>query len=85
MQALQVVLSAPFAPLSGLTATAMPRSTDPGADIPWIVVSPDAPPVELFSDLLGTIQRLIVSAIRNELAVLVPARVTTLPEVIVPE
>ncbi|KAL0418866.1 UNVERIFIED_CONTAM: hypothetical protein Sradi_1300100 [Sesamum radiatum] len=35
--------------------TAAPRSTDLGADIHKIIVSPNALPVELSSDLLGTI------------------------------
>ncbi|KAL0462583.1 UNVERIFIED_CONTAM: hypothetical protein Slati_0145900 [Sesamum latifolium] len=50
-----------------------------------ISVSPDAPPVELSLNLLGTIQQMITSAIREQLAVLVPARVTTPSEVTVPE
>ncbi|KAL0318591.1 UNVERIFIED_CONTAM: hypothetical protein Sangu_2015300 [Sesamum angustifolium] len=58
----------------------MTRSIDPGTDIPRIVVSPDAPPVELFFDLLRTIQQMIALAIRKQLVVLVPARVATLPE-----
>ncbi|KAL0386809.1 UNVERIFIED_CONTAM: hypothetical protein Sradi_2562700 [Sesamum radiatum] len=48
-QALQVGLSAPFAPLSGSTMTATPRSTYLATDIPRILVSLDAPPVELAS------------------------------------
>ncbi|KAL0442190.1 UNVERIFIED_CONTAM: hypothetical protein Sradi_0157900 [Sesamum radiatum] len=55
-QALQVISSALFAPASGSTTTTTPMSTDPGTDIPRIIVSPDAPPVELSLDLLGTIQ-----------------------------
>ncbi|KAL0441083.1 UNVERIFIED_CONTAM: hypothetical protein Sradi_0047200 [Sesamum radiatum] len=81
-QALQVVSSAPFVPLFGSTANVTPRSIDPGKDIPRIVVSSDAPPVELSLDLLRTIQQMIVLAIPEQLAVLVPARVATLPEMI---
>ncbi|KAL0339597.1 UNVERIFIED_CONTAM: hypothetical protein Sradi_4476500 [Sesamum radiatum] len=67
-QALQVISSTPFTPLSGSTTTAMPRSTDPTMDTHRIIVSPDAPLVELSSDLLGTIQQMIASVIREQLA-----------------
>ncbi|KAL0423654.1 UNVERIFIED_CONTAM: hypothetical protein Sradi_0900200 [Sesamum radiatum] len=77
-QALQVISSTPLAPLPGATTTY--RSTDLDTDIPRIIVSLDASPVELSSDLLGTIQQMIASAIRKQLAVLAPARVTTPPK-----
>ncbi|KAL0402074.1 UNVERIFIED_CONTAM: hypothetical protein Slati_4237300 [Sesamum latifolium] len=41
-QALQVVPSAPLAPLSRIAATTTPRSTDPAIDTPRITVTPDA-------------------------------------------
>ncbi|KAL0446077.1 UNVERIFIED_CONTAM: hypothetical protein Slati_1735600 [Sesamum latifolium] len=46
-QALQVVPSAPLTSLSGMTTTAMPRSTEPAANTPRIIATQDAPPVEL--------------------------------------
>ncbi|KAL0313803.1 UNVERIFIED_CONTAM: hypothetical protein Sangu_2224700 [Sesamum angustifolium] len=63
----------------------MPRSVDPGTDIPRIVISTDAPLIELSSDLLGTIQQMIASIIHEQLAILVPTRVTTPPEIIAPK
>ncbi|KAL0461264.1 UNVERIFIED_CONTAM: hypothetical protein Slati_0014000 [Sesamum latifolium] len=65
--------------------TATPRSADLVADAPRITISSDAPPVELSSNLLETIQHMIASAISKQLAVLVPARATTPSEVAVPE
>ncbi|KAL0444750.1 UNVERIFIED_CONTAM: hypothetical protein Slati_2197700 [Sesamum latifolium] len=84
-QALQVVPSASLAYLSGATMTIMPRSTDPAADAPRITATQDAPPVELSPTLLGTLQQMIASAIREQLTVLTPVQVTTQPEVVVPE
>ncbi|KAL0405961.1 UNVERIFIED_CONTAM: hypothetical protein Slati_3910000 [Sesamum latifolium] len=84
-QALQVVWSTSLTPISRLTATATPRSVDHAADLPRITVSPDAPSVELSSNFLGTIQQMITSAIHEQLAVLIPARVTTPSEVAAPE
>ncbi|KAL0287484.1 UNVERIFIED_CONTAM: hypothetical protein Sradi_7124600 [Sesamum radiatum] len=84
-QALQVVSSTLFTPFSGSTTTATPRSIDPGADVPRIIIFPNAPPMELSSDLLGTLQQMIASTIREHLAVLVPTRVTTPSEVTAPE
>ncbi|KAL0395410.1 UNVERIFIED_CONTAM: hypothetical protein Slati_4507200 [Sesamum latifolium] len=63
----------------------MPRSTDPAADTPRITATQDAPPVELSPTLLGTLQQMITSAIREQLTVLAPIQVTTQPEVVVPE
>ncbi|KAL0420480.1 UNVERIFIED_CONTAM: hypothetical protein Slati_3070900 [Sesamum latifolium] len=80
-QALQVVPSMSLTSLSRTATTATPRSTDPAADTPRIIVSPDASPVELSSDLLRTIQQMITLAIREQLAVLVPAQVKTPAEV----
>ncbi|KAL0442200.1 UNVERIFIED_CONTAM: hypothetical protein Sradi_0158900 [Sesamum radiatum] len=57
----------------------MPRSTNLGMDIPRIIVPPNAPPVELSLGLLGTIRQMIALAIHEQLAVLVPTRVTTPP------
>ncbi|KAL0383729.1 UNVERIFIED_CONTAM: hypothetical protein Scaly_0660200 [Sesamum calycinum] len=84
-QALQVISSTPFTSLSGSTTTATSRSADPAMDTYRIIVSPDAPLVELSSDLLGTIQQMIASAIREQLAVLIPSRVTTPSEVTAPK
>ncbi|KAL0456224.1 UNVERIFIED_CONTAM: hypothetical protein Slati_0961600 [Sesamum latifolium] len=84
-QALQVVPSAPLAFLSVTTTTATPRSTDPAADTPRITVTQDTPCVELSPTLLGTLQRMITSAIREQLTVLAPVQVTTQPQVAVPE
>ncbi|KAL0392821.1 UNVERIFIED_CONTAM: hypothetical protein Sradi_2504900 [Sesamum radiatum] len=84
-QTLQVVSSTPFTPLLGSTATTIPRSTDPVMDTPRLIISPDAPFVELSSDLLGTIQQMIASTIHEKLAVLVPTRVITPSEVTAPE
>ncbi|KAL0402094.1 UNVERIFIED_CONTAM: hypothetical protein Slati_4239300 [Sesamum latifolium] len=63
----------------------MPRSADPAADAPRITATQDAPAVELSPSLLGTLQQMITSAIREQLIVLLPAQVTTQPEVIIPE
>ncbi|KAL0444773.1 UNVERIFIED_CONTAM: hypothetical protein Slati_2200000 [Sesamum latifolium] len=84
-QALQVVSSTSLTPISGSMPTATPRSTDPPVDPPRTTISSDAPPVELSSNLLGTIQQMIASTIREQLAVLIPARVTTPSEVTVPK
>ncbi|KAL0434260.1 UNVERIFIED_CONTAM: hypothetical protein Slati_2760300 [Sesamum latifolium] len=84
-QAIWIVLSTSLTPIFGSTATTTPRSIDPATDTPMMTVSSDAPPMELSSNLLGTIQQMIVSAIREQLAVLVPARVTTPSEVMDPE
>ncbi|KAL0445266.1 UNVERIFIED_CONTAM: hypothetical protein Slati_2249300 [Sesamum latifolium] len=64
---------------------APPRPADPAADPPRITVSPDAPSVELSSNIFGTIQQMITSAIREQLTILVPTRVTTFSEVTAPE
>ncbi|KAL0407310.1 UNVERIFIED_CONTAM: hypothetical protein Slati_4044900 [Sesamum latifolium] len=85
IQALQVVPNAPLTSFFRTAATMMPRSTDPATDTPRITVSPDAPPMELSPNLLGTLQQMITSAIHEQLTVLVPAQVTTQPEVVVPE
>ncbi|KAL0443977.1 UNVERIFIED_CONTAM: hypothetical protein Slati_2120400, partial [Sesamum latifolium] len=82
-QALQVVPSASLTSLSGVAAIATPRSTDPAADTPRITAAQDTPPVELSPTLLGTLQQMITSAIREQLTVLAPAQVTTQPEVAV--
>ncbi|KAL0419184.1 UNVERIFIED_CONTAM: hypothetical protein Sradi_1331900 [Sesamum radiatum] len=50
-------------------------------DTPRIIVSPDVPPRELSSNFLETIQQMIISAIREQLVVLVPPRVITSFEV----
>ncbi|KAL0434957.1 UNVERIFIED_CONTAM: hypothetical protein Sradi_0203600 [Sesamum radiatum] len=84
-QALQVVPSAFLSSLSGTAVTVTPRSRDPATDAPSITVTPDAPPAELPPNLLGTLQQMITSAIREQLMVLVPAQVTAQPEVVVPE
>ncbi|KAL0415852.1 UNVERIFIED_CONTAM: hypothetical protein Slati_3417100 [Sesamum latifolium] len=84
-QALQVVPSASLASLSETTKTATPRSADPAADAPRITATLDAPPVELSASLLRTLQQMITSAIREQLTVLVPAQVTTQPELVVLE
>ncbi|KAL0401762.1 UNVERIFIED_CONTAM: hypothetical protein Slati_4206100 [Sesamum latifolium] len=83
-QALQVIPSAPLTSLSGTTTTTTPRLTDPVADIPRITVTQDAPPMELSSTLLETLQQMITSAIREQMTVLVPVQVTTQPVVVVP-
>ncbi|KAL0446081.1 UNVERIFIED_CONTAM: hypothetical protein Slati_1736000 [Sesamum latifolium] len=59
--------------LFGTTTTATPRLTDPAADTPRITVAQDTPPVELSPTLLGTLQQMITSAIREQLTVLAPA------------
>ncbi|KAL0322064.1 UNVERIFIED_CONTAM: hypothetical protein Scaly_2502800 [Sesamum calycinum] len=84
-QALQVISSTPFTPISRSTMTTTTRSTDPATNTPRIIISPDAPPVELSSDLLRTIQKIIASAIHEQLAVLILARVTTPLEVTAPK
>ncbi|KAL0455771.1 UNVERIFIED_CONTAM: hypothetical protein Slati_0916300 [Sesamum latifolium] len=84
-QALHVVLSAPLTPLSGITTTVAPRSTDPAANTPRITATHDAPPAELSPTLLGTLQQIITSAIREQLIAFVPAQVRTQPEVVAPE
>ncbi|KAL0402469.1 UNVERIFIED_CONTAM: hypothetical protein Slati_4276800 [Sesamum latifolium] len=84
-QALQVVPSASLNSLSEMTRTATPMSIDPTADTPRITATQDAPPMELSPTLLGTLQQMITSAIREQLTVLVPAQVTTQPEVVVLE
>ncbi|KAL0456211.1 UNVERIFIED_CONTAM: hypothetical protein Slati_0960300 [Sesamum latifolium] len=71
--------------LSGTTTTATPRLTDPAADTPRVTVAQDTPPVELSLTLLGTLQQIITSAIREQLTVLAPAQVTTQPEAAVPQ
>ncbi|KAL0394712.1 UNVERIFIED_CONTAM: hypothetical protein Slati_4437400 [Sesamum latifolium] len=63
----------------------MPRSTDPATSTTRITATPDAPPAELSPNLLGTLQQMITSAIREQLVVLVPAQVTTQLEVAVLE
>ncbi|KAL0440249.1 UNVERIFIED_CONTAM: hypothetical protein Slati_2507900 [Sesamum latifolium] len=73
-QALQVVPSAPLTSLSGTTTTATPRSTDPAADTPRIPVTQDALPVELSPTLIGTLQQMITSTIREQLTVLTPVQ-----------
>ncbi|KAL0308873.1 UNVERIFIED_CONTAM: hypothetical protein Sradi_5829600 [Sesamum radiatum] len=83
-QALQVVSRTPLTPISRSTTTT-PRSTDPATDTPRITVSQNSLPVELSSNLLGTIQQMTASAICEQLAVLVPARMTTRSEVTAPE
>ncbi|KAK4385836.1 hypothetical protein Sango_2707600 [Sesamum angolense] len=84
-QALQVISSTPFTPLSGSTTTATPRPTDLATDTPRIIISPDAPPVELSLDFLGAIQQMIALAISELLVALVAARVTTPSKVTAPE
>ncbi|KAL0407614.1 UNVERIFIED_CONTAM: hypothetical protein Sradi_1695800 [Sesamum radiatum] len=84
-QALQIVSSTSLTPILGLTTTTTPRPANPAADPPMITISPDAPFVELYSNLLGTIQQMIASAIREQLAILVPTRMTTSSEVTAPE
>ncbi|KAL0427973.1 UNVERIFIED_CONTAM: hypothetical protein Slati_2972100 [Sesamum latifolium] len=79
-QALQVISSASLISLSRTTTTATPRSTDPVADTPRITATQDTPPVELSSTLLGTLQQMIASAIREQLTVPAPVQVTTQPE-----
>ncbi|KAL0415982.1 UNVERIFIED_CONTAM: hypothetical protein Slati_3430100 [Sesamum latifolium] len=64
---------------------ATPRSTDPAADTPRITTTQDAPPVELSLTLLGTLQQMITSAIREQLTVLAPVQATTQLEVVIPE
>ncbi|KAK4382228.1 hypothetical protein Sango_2892300 [Sesamum angolense] len=64
-QAPQVILSTPFTPIFGSTAMTTPGSIDPTTDIPRIIVSPNALPMELSSDVLGTIHQMIASAIRE--------------------
>ncbi|KAL0448804.1 UNVERIFIED_CONTAM: hypothetical protein Slati_1436800 [Sesamum latifolium] len=41
--------------------------------------------MELSSTLLGTLQQMITSAIREQLTILAPIQVTTQPEVVVPK
>ncbi|KAL0297944.1 UNVERIFIED_CONTAM: hypothetical protein Sangu_2462100 [Sesamum angustifolium] len=72
-QVLQVVSSTPLTPISRSTATTTPRSADPATDTTRITVSQNSLPMELSSDLLGTNQQMITSAIHEQLAVLVPA------------
>ncbi|KAL0361298.1 UNVERIFIED_CONTAM: hypothetical protein Sradi_3814300 [Sesamum radiatum] len=57
--------------------TTIPRMVDLAVDAPRITVSPDASSVELFSNLVGTIQQMVTSAICENLEVLVPTRATT--------
>ncbi|KAL0445417.1 UNVERIFIED_CONTAM: hypothetical protein Slati_2264400 [Sesamum latifolium] len=84
-QALQVVPSASLTSQSETTTTTMPRSTDPGVDTPRITATQDAPPVEFSPTLLGSLQQMITSAVREQLSVLAPVQVTMQPEVVVPE
>ncbi|KAL0412192.1 UNVERIFIED_CONTAM: hypothetical protein Slati_3808900 [Sesamum latifolium] len=84
-QTLQVVPRASLTSLSRTAETATSRSTDLATDAPRTTISPDTPPVELSPNLLGTLQQMITSSIREQLAVLVPTQVTTQPEVAVPE
>ncbi|KAL0437546.1 UNVERIFIED_CONTAM: hypothetical protein Sradi_0462500 [Sesamum radiatum] len=84
-QALQVVPSASLTSLARATTTTALRPADPAADTPRITVVQDAPPVELSPALLGTLQQMIASAIREQLTALPPAQATTQPEVVAPE
>ncbi|KAL0366900.1 UNVERIFIED_CONTAM: hypothetical protein Sradi_3580100 [Sesamum radiatum] len=62
-----------------------PRPADPTVDPVRPSVSLDTPPVELSSTLLGAIQQMITSAIREQLAVLVLVRAVTPSKVAAPE
>ncbi|KAL0373517.1 UNVERIFIED_CONTAM: hypothetical protein Sradi_3267400 [Sesamum radiatum] len=64
-QALQVVPSVSLTSFSGIAATTTPRLTDLATDTPRITATPDAPPAKLSWNLLGTLQHMITSAIRE--------------------
>ncbi|KAL0434890.1 UNVERIFIED_CONTAM: hypothetical protein Sradi_0196900 [Sesamum radiatum] len=82
-QALQVVHGAALAPLFGAAVAASPRSADPAPNAPRIVITQDAPPLELSRTLLGTLQQMITSAICEQLTTVAPTLATRQPEVIV--
>ncbi|KAL0454330.1 UNVERIFIED_CONTAM: hypothetical protein Slati_0772200 [Sesamum latifolium] len=67
------------------TSTPLLRITDPTTDPPRCNTSSDTSTEELSPTLLGAIQRIVSTTIREKLAVLTPTRTTTPSDVDVPK
>ncbi|KAL0435228.1 UNVERIFIED_CONTAM: hypothetical protein Sradi_0230700 [Sesamum radiatum] len=84
-QALQVVPGAPLTPLFGIATAASPRWANPASEAPRIVITQDAPHLELSPTLLETLQHMITSAFLEQLTAIALTPATRQPKVVVPE
>ncbi|KAL0367440.1 UNVERIFIED_CONTAM: hypothetical protein Sradi_3634100 [Sesamum radiatum] len=84
-QALQVVSGTSLAPITGSVVPTPSRPVDPAVDPARHCTSSDISSTELSPVLLGIIQQMITTAIREQLAILGPVQATIPSKVGAPE